>query len=837
MHATKSRVVILGGGVAGLSAARTLAAYGASVHVVEKKDRLGGHALDWACMATDTCHYCGACLSAELADGVQDATHATVHLNSTLDRLEKKEAGFSAVLGGESDETIQADAILVATGMKPFDPTDSGDLGYTEFDQVVTTADVNQILKEDRLKEILPETASPAIAFIQCVGSRDRSSGRDYCSQVCCKTAVRQVNKILDQIPQADITVFHIDLQVIGKVFRDQAVAMQSRVSLQQGVPAKIWNDRQPGKVSLIQENEATGAREAHHFDLIVLAVGMLPAARMDITATQLDLPTNDWGFLEETKSPTPGIYTAGSALGPTDIVSAQAQGAVAAHRMATDLGWLPAAADKSRTVILGGGREALATAESLVRGGYGVTMLARDTIATPPAEEVACFSGVELSSVSGTAGRFRVAFSSDGNNHQIEAVAVVAASGIDTRPPDKTHKRILALGQFSEARQDDGLGSARRVAFWLDRHGPEWKAHSRQTLELALAWAEEGNQAIVIMEKMLVHGHQGQRIYDRARHRGVRFLRVKGADQVTVQASATGVALEVPEATLTDVQVSLDVDLLVLPERVHPSTWTDAISRSLGQLCDPEGFLQSANVRHRPVESPRKGIYFIGTCHDETDDTDLRHEIASVQSALDRLIHDQLPWEPPAAIDEGQCGRCLTCYRACPHAAVVIREQFQPVIVAAACTGCGICVASCPAKAISADPSGAIPAVNDVTGATVVFACQRSGALAAKAAGCDGTHTQIVPVRCAGQIDEQTMLQPLADGADRVVIAACHEGNCRSMNGSRTAAARAEKMAGQIGLDKTTIRHQTIAANEPARMARIIGAGGFEKGGAPCLK
>jgi heterodisulfide reductase subunit A len=172
-------------------------------------------------------------------------------------------------------------------------------------------------------------------------------------------------------------------------------------------------------------------------------------------------------------------------------------------------------------------------------------------------------------------------------------------------------------------------------------------------------------------------------------------------------------------------------------------------------------------------------------------------------------------------------CGRCLTCYRACPHAAVVIRGQFQPEIVATACMGCGICVASCPAKAISADPSAAIPAVNDVTGATVVFACQRSGALAAKAADIQDTRTQIVPVRCAGQIDEQTMLQPLADGADRVVIAACHEGNCRSMTGSRTAAARAENMAGQLGLDKTIIRHQTIAANEPARMARIIGASG----------
>jgi heterodisulfide reductase subunit A len=827
MHASKPNVIVLGGGVAGLSAAQALAAYGASVHVVEKRDRLGGHAFGWACMATDTCQYCGACLSAELADGVQDATHATVHLNSTLDRLEKKEAGFAAVLRGESVETIQADAILVATGMKPFNPTDIGDLGYAEFDQVMTTADVNKILKQDRLKEILPETACPAIAFIQCVGSRDRQSGRDYCSQVCCKTAVRQVNKILDQIPQADITLFHIDLQVIGKAFRSQASAMQGRVNLHQGVPAKIWNDRQPGKVSLIQENEATGAREAHHFDLIVLAVGMLPSAQMQKIADQLALKTDDWGFLSGDGQLAPGIYAAGTAQGPTDIITAKEQGTLTAHRMAMDLGWLENATERPGIVILGGGREAMTAADLLVQSGYAVTLLDNQSSRGNPAEGIDYFPATELISISGTAGQFRISFKSEGESHKMDAAAIVAASGAQSQKAAKASANVLSLTQFADAWESGTVSAATSVAFWLDRHGPEWKAHSRHCLDLAGDWADQDKRAIIIMEKMLVHGLKGQRLYDRARHKGVRFMRVMGADQVRVQPGQSGVSLAVQEATLTDVSLNLTVDLLVLPERVGPSPWTAQIAQTLRQLCDSEGFLQSANVRHRPMGSPRKGIFFMGACHDETDENDLIREIAGIRACLDRLTRNMETLEPPAAIDSGKCSRCLTCYRACPHAAVVIRAEYQPQIIADACVGCGICVSSCPAKAIFTDPSAEISLTNPTVGDTIVFACQRSGALAAKAAGLEDATIRIVPVRCAGQIDEKTMLQPLVEGAAKVVIAACHDGNCRSMAGSHTAGARTAKMVAMIGLDRATIRYQTIAANEPARMARIIGADG----------
>lgn len=830
MNASKPNVLILGGGVAGLAAAQALDAYGVSVEVVEKGSQLGGNARRWACMATDSCRYCGACLSADLAEQVTRSPHAKIHLNSTVDRLEKQDAGFKASLKGGLNETIQADAVLLATGMRPFDPSANSDLGYAQLDQVITTADMNEALQQDRLGDLLPAVPEPAIAFIQCVGSRDRQSGRDYCSQVCCKTAVRQVNRILHEIPRADITVFHMDLQIIGKAFRSQAAAMQPRVTLQQGVPAKIWNDRQPGKVSVIQEDAATGARTARHFDLIVLAVGILPALQTARIAEQLGVGTDDWGFLSGGMTPAPGIYTAGAALEPTDILSTRQQGVQAAHRMAMDLGWISNIEGAPRVAVIGGTREAADVAVNLADSGYTVSLLDSGADAACAGDNIDYHAQTRLVSVNGTSGAFRISFNSDGDDRQLDAAAIIAANGIHRQPAMPDNEQIRSISQFAEARERGALNSTDTVVFWLDHHGPEWKAFSRQCLHHAVKLVSEGRRAIVIMEKMLVHGLKGQRIYDQARHMGVRFLRVGGPDQVTLTSGDKGVRLGVNEATLPGVRISLDADLLVIPETFQPAFLSDAISQCLRQNMDEEGFLQSANVRHRPVGSPRKGIFFIGSCHDETDEADMQREIDAVKASLHLLTGGRLPLEPPAVIDEGKCGRCLTCYRACPHAAVIIRNATQPVIVAEACAGCGICVSSCPAKAISSDPQADIPVVGAAEGATVIFACQRSGAPAARAAGIGDEKTRLIEVRCAGQLDEQTLLQPLLEGAAEVIVAACHEGNCRSMIGSRAAAVRAARMTDQLGLDHAAVRHHFIAANEPARMARIVADDGSKK-------
>ena len=182
MKKTTPNILILGGGVAGMAAARTLGGQDVVIHLVEKEISLGGHAAKWSCMATHTCENCGACLSIEAADQVQHQKNLKLHLNTQVQGIEKKDSGYEVVL--ENKESFTVAKIIMATGFSPFDPQKSPSLHYGDCPGVITTADLNTLLREDSLSPLLKGKSDPKIAFIQCVGSRNREQGRDYCSQV-----------------------------------------------------------------------------------------------------------------------------------------------------------------------------------------------------------------------------------------------------------------------------------------------------------------------------------------------------------------------------------------------------------------------------------------------------------------------------------------------------------------------------------------------------------------------------------------------------------------------------------------------------------------------------
>lgn len=837
MKASPPSVLILGGGVAGLAAAQTLDACGISVHLVEQAESLGGKAFEWACMATDTCQSCGACLAAELVDKTAGLTRTTVHLKNSLAAISKNSDGFAIELTDGSAGPVRADAVLLATGLTPFDPSAIEDLGYGIHDRVITTVDLNAILKQEALSGIFQGNKAPAVAFIQCVGSRDREQGRDYCSQVCCKTAVRQANKILHEIPGAAVSVFHIDLQVIGKAFRTQAAQMSARVKLLQGVPAKILSDLVPDKLSVIREDPESGARQALHFDLIVLAVGIQPAGGISAISEQLGAKAGQWGFFGADPVVLPeGVYAAGNALGPNDILTSRDQGIIAAHKIAAHLGCLPQIPEKPNIVVFGGSSDSHLTAKSLAADGYPVQLLDPFEQAGPQQSGITHFPGARLTAVEGTTGQYGVCFTSSNQRHRLTASAIVVASGIQlaSAAVSTDNKRVLPLSEFADAFAKAPGSQPDTIVFWLDRIEPEWKAHARRCLSLSLAQAEKGGHAVVVMEKMLVHGLKGQQLYDEARRKGVRFLRMSNPDQVTVETGDRGLRLTINEATLPGIRLTIDCDLLVVPEPVKNPPLATEVAAVLRQERDVEGFLQSANVRHRPIGSPRRGIFFIGACHAESDEIDVAHEIESLKAALAMLANREFDLDRPPVIDKNQCVRCLTCYRVCPHAAVILRNHYQPEIVDQACFGCGLCVTNCPALAIAPAQTIDLEKQGKAGARTIVFACERSAGLALKAAEEKGIslnrEVEVIPVRCAGSLDEITLLQLVAGGADKVIVAGCHEGNCRSMAGSGFAAARANKIAADMGSADGRIKHQTVAANEPSKMAQILAADGSRK-------
>lgn len=829
MTQTRS-VLVLGGGIAGMSAAKDLAASGLRVHLVEKETRIGGKARQWACMATDQCRNCGACLSAELVDQTRKLQNVTLYTETSVSTIDRTPDGFEAVLSGATATSLKPDAVLMATGFDLFDPTGFQSLGYSQHTRVITTAELNEALTKETLSRLLPDQPDPAIAFIQCVGSRNREIGRDYCSQVCCKTALRQADKLLHILPAAEISVFHMDLQIIGKEFRTQTAGLANRINLLQGVPAEVLTERAEDKLTVIREDFESGSRQAHHFDLIVLAVGMGPSKGTAELMEMLKLSACDWGFANHCiDSGQKGIYIAGAACSPMDILSAREQGAAAANRIIRDLG---AVSTPRKLAVLGQGPECHQLAQTLAAENYATVLIDKGEAPLPSHHDLQHLTGSTLQSIQGTFGDFQLEIENPQGRQSVTVDAVVVANGVERHFPLestglKADPAIIALSDFDKQAEKDITTAPTKIVFQLDHFHPEWKDNCHRALLLADKLADQQKFVSILMDKMLVHGLYGQRLYDQARAKGVKFLRLAEGNQPVVKQNGSGLSITFKEATLPAIDLELQCDMLVIADQINPGAETSTLSRILNIECDSEGFLQSANVRHRQVGSPRRGIFFVGGCHDETDAADLAREIDAVCATLARLDKGSLENGNLPQIKEGHCVRCLTCLRVCPHGAITLKAFRQPTIAPQACFDCGLCVADCPAEAIA--PLQVPPPQTAGTTAphTVVFACQRSGALAADEACrmdiCSNEKIEVIPVGCASRLNVETLLQPLVNGSSRVMIAACHSGNCRSTVGPENAAANVARIFTETRLPSTMLSYRSVAANEPAAFAAMV--------------
>jgi heterodisulfide reductase subunit A-like polyferredoxin/coenzyme F420-reducing hydrogenase delta subunit len=817
-------VLILGGGVAGMAAARTLGDRDVTVHLVEAADRLGGNAASWACMATDMCRHCGACLARDMANDTARHPNITVHLNTTVKAIDKTDSGFAIHL--TSGERVAAARIILATGFSPFDPAILPGLHFGEHDRIITTAQLNQILMDDTLSDFLGNTTAPNIAFLQCVGSRNRQMGRDFCSQVCCKISMRHTAKLLHLLPDAAITLFHMDLQTIGKETRCLAADLSERITMAQGVPAEILEDPDTGRLQLVTEDPDTYARTARSFDLVVLSVGMAPSPELELLATRLGLTPNRWGFFNTSNTALPeGIYAAGCAAGPKDILGSCQEGRITAAKVLAEL--TPPTHENNRDVLVwGDGAVAAKIAQALSDNGYRPVRFG-------PGESWAGAGQVNpdrILSVDGTAGAFKVRYEQAGTFQTLTCRAVIAApetaylNVAGKTFPGSAQKTVLAgatdLAAFAGLPADQLPDTS---VILLDYQGPESKAGSRQALTTALAAQQAGRQITVVMNKMLVHGAAtGQRLYDQARKAGVTFLRFDTPGDIQIQPSDNGFSLTVNEATLPGIPVTVSCDALVFPQFPLPGPDFALTAGLLKQKMDREGYLQSPNVRHRLTRSPRKGIYFAGPCHDEVDDKDLAEELKDILADLDFCGPAS---DHGVAVNQKKCAQCLTCLRICPHHAIVINDKSRPEIIPEACFGCHLCVANCPAFAIESDEFSTEQVAQQVTkGHTAVLACRRSAALAAAPLDLP-EQIRVIPVPCACRTSSNLVLKLLLNGADRIIVAGCHEDNCQSMDGSETAQMQLAQIRNMPGIPPDRVSWHPVAANETRRFARIISA------------
>jgi len=362
LNSKTGKVMVIGGGIAGLTAAWELSRQNINVELVEKTCFLGGHSIGFTCKATDTCKQCGACSVEEMLANVVNEPLINVHLRTQVSGLEKKEGfsvslsksaveevapqsvlkGFShhnsplyVVVDGAKDApeeavnieslgsegAVDVDAVVVATGYTPFDPNIKSTYGYDKWDNVITGLDLENIIRENGSLVRPSDGEKPKrIAFIQCVGSRDERLGNLWCSEVCCPYAMRMAGVAKNADPEAEISMFYIDIQNSGKEFPVFYERIKEDVRFVRTIPVDIY-PLEGDSLELRHMAEDEGMPSSEQFDLVVLSVGLMPGMDTAKISEILNIPVNQDGFLDIPAGDS-GVFVAGTAGGPGSIAA-----------------------------------------------------------------------------------------------------------------------------------------------------------------------------------------------------------------------------------------------------------------------------------------------------------------------------------------------------------------------------------------------------------------------------------------------------------------------------------------------------------------------------------
>jgi heterodisulfide reductase subunit A len=235
------------------------------------------------------------------------------------------------------EQELSVGAIIVATGFNVFDARKKGSLGYGRYPNVLTGLDLEQIFTRDGYLGLSPSGKEPHnIAFIQCVGSRDKD--HDYCSQVCCKYAMKLAGLIKYQSPDTQVTIFYIDLQTAGKGFAQFHEDYKKSIRFVRGVPVEILQTAS-GELEVKFEDISQGKVCRDTFDLVVLSVGISPGKNSWDLARIFGINLADDGFfgtdnsLNSNETNVDGIFLAGTCQSPKDIPDSVAHGIAAASK------------------------------------------------------------------------------------------------------------------------------------------------------------------------------------------------------------------------------------------------------------------------------------------------------------------------------------------------------------------------------------------------------------------------------------------------------------------------------------------------------------------------
>ncbi len=273
------KVMVVGGGTAGLTAALETAAAGYEVLLVEKEQQLGGFLAAVRRRFPTAAPYTEEQADTLKAKIEQALYHPkiTVRLGARIQRTAGQPGQFDVTLATpDGEQTERVGAIIMATGWKPYDPSKLAHLGYGVSQDVITSVELEKMAAAGPIRR--PSDGKPVedVLFVQCAGSRDPEH-LPYCSSVCCMATLKHASYIREQNPDARVYIIYKDMRTPGQYEKYYRTVQDQPLNfLTKGEIAGV-KKLPDGRLAVIVAGTLLGGEIVIEVDLVVLATGMVP--------------------------------------------------------------------------------------------------------------------------------------------------------------------------------------------------------------------------------------------------------------------------------------------------------------------------------------------------------------------------------------------------------------------------------------------------------------------------------------------------------------------------------------------------------------------------------
>jgi len=336
------KVLVIGGGIAGIQTSLEIASSGYEVILIEKSSSLGGHLSQISQTFPDLGHPADFLIS--MVDKLERHPKIKVFVNSELDEFSGYVGNFSArIKTKENYLEEKIGAVVVATGFNLDPVKEINKYGGGKYKDVIDSLEFERLLSENEFRRPSDGKIPEEIVFIQCVGFRDSEEKGifPYCSKICCMFTVKEAVLYKKKVPQGQVYIFYQDIRSGGKGCEEfvKTAQEEERILYLRGYVSGISGE--DGKINVLGKEELSGKEIEINADLVVLVPAMVASNTAKELAKKLRISTNEYGFFNEAhpklrplETLTAGIFLAGCCQAPKDIPETVSQASGCASKV-----------------------------------------------------------------------------------------------------------------------------------------------------------------------------------------------------------------------------------------------------------------------------------------------------------------------------------------------------------------------------------------------------------------------------------------------------------------------------------------------------------------------